>query len=194
VLCALAALFLFLSPPAGAVDVYVNGVLVNGLQDQVLDDVTVTFDAKGDVRIDAPNVRIGRSSAPAPPETQEAPVEAPPVPTDVPAGRWWLVATDGGSKGVEIDVRINGELVQVITSGQAQVLVDLAPYLHRGPNQLTLTARATGRVSGKPLTVYVGTGSNQTGVLELGRPQVSFAPSAVEVGQGLTRVYSLTVD
>jgi hypothetical protein len=178
---------------AEPVHVYVNGVLVNGLQDQVLSDVTVTFDEHGDVRIDAPNVKIGRSSTPALAEAPPAQTDAF-LSSDVPLGRWWLVASDTGSRGVQIDVRVNGQLVRVVASGEPQLLVDLGPHLHRGPNQLTLTARAQGRPGGDPLKVYVGTGSNQTGVLELGQPQVTFAPTADEVREGVTRVYSVTVD
>ncbi len=189
-----AALLLGLLPTALAVDVYVNGVLVNGLEDQVLTDVTVTFDANGDVRIDAPNVKIGRSSTTTTSEAPPEPHESPLADNGVPPGRWWLVVTDEGSEGVQIDVRVNGELVRVVGSGEAQVLVDLAPHLQRGTNQLTLTARADGRVGGKPLKVYVGTGSTESGVLELGRPQVSFAPSADEVSEGVTRVFTITVD
>ncbi len=176
---------------AQGADVYVNGVLVSGLKDQVLEDVTVTFDAQGDVHIDAPNVRIGRSGT----TTRE--VEAPePVerPTDVPLGRWWLVAQDDGSQGVEIDVRVNGELVRVLRSGERQVLVDLAPFLHRGENQVTLTGRSIGPVAGDPLQVWVGAGSTASGVLELTRPEITFAPDAVDLVAGVTRVHTLVID
>ena len=190
----LGLLALLLASTAQAVDVYVNGVLVNGLEDQVLQDVTVTFDANGDVRIDAPNVKIGRSSDPVVSDASESLPEVTGDPGDVPAGRWWLVAQDTGSRGVEVDVRVNGELVRVIASGEPQVVADLATHLHRGPNQITLIARSSGRTSGGGLTVYVGTGSTQTGVLELGQPVVSFTPSTEEVREGVTRVFAITVD
>ena len=189
-----AALALLLSPAALAVDVYINGVLVTGLENKTLSGVSVTFDAAGDVRIDAPNVTIGRSSTPTPQTTAEPAPETSSPPTSVPPGRWWLVAEDPGSVGVQVDVRVNGELVQVVASGGPQVLVDLAPYLHRGPNQVTLTARAQGKVGSKPLSVYVGTGSTTTGVLELGSPEIRFAPDRDSVRQGVTQVYTLTVD
>jgi hypothetical protein len=177
-----------------AVAVYVNGVLVNGLKDQVLQDVTVTFDANGDVRIEAPWVRIGRSSAPVVANSEPESPAAEPVSTDVPTGRWWLVATDAGSIGVQIDVRVNGDLVQVIESGDPQIVLDLAPFLRRGPNQISMTARALGEPGTQPLTVYLGSGSTQTGVLELGNPEITFAPDQEDVGAGVTRVYTVTID
>ena len=177
--------------PAHAVDIYVNGVLVTGLKDQVLEDVTVSFDAAGDVYIDAPQVRIGRSGTTT--RTVE-PEEAPVVVTDVPIGRWWLVARDHGSTGAEIDVRVNGDLVRVLRSGEPQVLVDLAPYLHRGENQVTLTARATGPVTGDPPQVWVGAGSNDSGVLELTRPEITFTPGEQDLAVGITQVHALVID
>ncbi len=190
----LAGLALLWSPVALAVDVYVNGVQVNGLKDQVLEEVTVTFDADGDVRIDAPNVSVGRSSVAVVPEPEPPPLPEAAVASNVPPGRWWLVSADDRSQGVEIDVRLNGDLVRVIRSGEAQVLVDLAPYLHRGPNQVTLTARSQGRQGSRILTVYLGSGDNVDGVLELDSPEVTFAPDKDEVRDGVTRVFSLTID
>ncbi len=184
-------LLAFVLGPAHAVDVYVNGVLVSGLKDQVLEEVTVTFDASGDVYIDAPQVRIGRSGSE--PRTVE-PAQPPVVATDVPLGRWWLVARDTGSTGGEIDVRVNGVLVRVIRSGEPQVLVDLAPFLHRGENQVTFTARATGPVTGDPLQVWVGAGSNDGGMLELGRPEITFSPGEQDLAVGITQVYTLVID
>lgn len=76
----------FASPPS----IFVNDVRVDGLTNQTLTGVDVTFDANGDVRISAPNYKIQTvagdppPATPAPIATQAAVQPAPVAPTSPP--------------------------------------------------------------------------------------------------------------
>lgn len=71
------------SPPS----IFVNDVRVDGLTNQTLTGVDVTFDANGDVRISAPNYKVQAVSSEVPPTSTAPtqPVAPPPVAPTPPA-------------------------------------------------------------------------------------------------------------
>lgn len=150
---------------AGGPKVYVNGVPAAGLGGQTLEDVDVRFDADGNIWIDAPRYRIESSG--------QAPVTG-----TVPPARYWLVSQDAGSKGHVVEVLVNGTAVATIRSGQAPVIMDLAPHLRMGANQLELRAQAAPDATGGALSVHVGSGENRGGTIDLVNPDVSLVRRA----------------
>lgn len=150
---------------AGPGEVYVNGVPASGLSDQTFENVEVRFDAEGSVWIDAPRYRIEYSGAPVPA-------------ADIPVARYWLVSQDAGSRGHTIDVVINGAAIATARSGDAALIVDLAPYLHRGTNLVELRAAPAPQADGGALSVHVGIGENRSGTIDLVNPEVSLVRRA----------------
>ena len=126
--------------------VFVNGERADGLRDVVLEEVSVRIDAKGDIYITAPQYEVGGVSG-------DTATEA------APAGTWWLVVEDFGSKALEIQVTVNGRPVATVRSGQGAAPLDLAPWLHRGVNQVEVRAPAATAASGGPLSVAVVQGA-----------------------------------
>ncbi len=127
--------------------VFVNGERADGLRDVVLEEVSVRIDAKGDIYITAPQYVVGGVSG-------ESATEA------APPGEWWLVTEDFGSSSLEIQVVVNGRPVATIRSGQATTPLDLAPWLHRGVNQVEVLAPAAVGAGGGPLSISVVHGAD----------------------------------
>ena len=190
--------------------IYVNDVDVTDLTDQTFEDVVVTFDADGDVYIDAPQYEIEvleaeggegtettatRQPEPAQvqatPEPSQARTAPKPEPSGVPEGRWWLVTEDNGSRGHSVEVYINGELVTTITSGGEQVIEDVGPWLHPGTNEVRMVSQSEG-AGGGALYLYLGTGSNEEGTLNMDPPQVQFGLGASRTGR-YERTYGIEV-
>jgi hypothetical protein len=150
---------------AGEAKVFVNGVPAVGLAGQTLEGVDVRFAADGSVWIDAPRYKIETSA------------DAPTVGA-VPKARYWLVSQDADSQGHAVDIIVNGTAVATARSGGGALIIDLAPYLHLGTNQIELHATAAPDAKGGPLSVHVGVGENRRGTIDLANPEVSLVRRA----------------
>ena len=171
-----------LSSIARAGDLYLNGVRAESLRNVELKGVTVRIDHRGDIWITAPDhvVQVdGRT--------------VPPTAGDVPRSRFWLVTEDNASTGISLEVVVNGTLVRTIRSGDAQLILDLAPYLKAGPNTIMVNAPASRQASGGPLRLYVGTGQNDKGTVVLDNPEISFTRRATEATEATSRTWTLDV-
>lgn len=93
-----------------------------------------------------------------------------------PRGKWWLVTEDAASAGQTLEVRVNGYKVRTVRSGEAQVALDLGPWLRTGNNTVEVVpgAEAAGATRGS-LGVFVGSGSPAAGVLRLEQPEIRYA-------------------
>ena len=165
---------------AGAPDVYVNGARVTGLTGQVLEDVDVRFDEDGNVWIDAPRYKV------------EAVASSRPA-LGVPTERYWLVSQDNDSRGHVVEVQVNGVSVQTVRSGDAPLIVDLAPFLRPGPNEIALDAAPAPDATGGPLSVHIGEGVNRNGTIELANPDVSIVRRSGRADQPTTQRGRLVV-
>jgi hypothetical protein len=213
-------MFWLMSSMALAGSVYVNGVNVDALRNQTFEDVTVTIDAAGNVQIQAPQYQIevvdGAPAGPPPvaaapppvaarpPVAAQPPVAAANVPppvrpvapvqagvaTGVPAGIYWLVTEDAGSRGHTVDVHVNGVHVHTAKSGEAQQIIDLARHLRPGDNQVKIESNSQG-AGGGPLYVYLGTGDNRSGTVVLDTPEIQYGLGASRRG-AQSREYVLT--
>lgn len=194
------ALLLGASPPAQAGALYINGVRADTLRNMELKDVDVRIDAEGNIWVDAPRYAVevvspGDPVAPGPAAQPTGPLTPPPVQAGgavVPAGTWWLVSEDNTSTGHVVDVYINGVLVTTLRSGDSQILLDVSRYLHRGTNQVLFTARP-GQPGGGLLQLYLGSGTNDSGTLNLNTPDITFTRRSSDPATGGSRQFELVV-
>ncbi len=183
-----------LLPALFAGSVYINGVRADVLPEVTLSNATVRFDAQGNVWIDAPGYRVqvippteyARPATPAP----AAPTEAPAAPR-VPLGTWWLVTEDNGSTSQVLEILVNGSLVRRVTSGDPQIILDLAPWLKPGANTIVVSPVPSGVPGGGALNVYMGRGTNLSGTIHLDNPDVVYTRRASDSGGA--RQFELTV-
>ncbi|MFT5584728.1 MAG: hypothetical protein ACI9VR_002313 [Cognaticolwellia sp.] len=105
-------------------------------------------------------------------------VLAAPPENAVPPERWWLVIEDNASKGHVLEISVNGTPVSIYQSGSAPVMIDLAPFLHPGENQVDVLAQDSDALGGGVLHVYVAPGANQNGELVLEEPVLVFSRRA----------------
>lgn len=174
-----AALFVPQAHAAKTVKVYVNGVEAAGMKDFQFKAVDVRIDSEGNIWIDAPRYRIEVSKpAGAPAST---PATAPTAPAAAIAqGAHWLVTQDQGSTGQIIEVLVNGTSVREIRSGQAQLILDVGPFLKAGSNVITFRPTDTGTPAGAAIVIHLGEGSNESGTLKLQNPQISYSRTGTE--------------
>jgi hypothetical protein len=161
---------------------YVNGVRADGLRNFDFRDVGVRIDENGDVWVDAPNYKIEVTGGSA--DAEAEPVEA---------GQWWMVSQDNNSGEHSLQILINGELVKDVKSGDAQLILDLAPYLKKGDNTLLINAMPSSTPTGGDLMIYVGAGSNSSGTVSMSSPDVVYARGASASTSGGSRSYTLTI-
>ena len=165
---------------------YVNGVAATTLKNTELRSVNVRIDEKGNVWIEAPQYKVevqspgGSASSATPTAT-------------APAGRYWLVTEDNASNGHVVEVMVNGVMVQKISSGDAQVILDIGKYLKPGMNTVVFNALPAQTLGGGVLNVYVGTGGNQGGTLALDAPQIAFSRRSTDPVAGTSRSFQLEV-
>lgn len=177
--------WLVLMASAFAGTVYINNIAVQTLPVVEMKNVTVRFDANGNVWIDAPNYQVREV---APPTYVAANGAASVVPTGV----WWLVTEDNGSTGNVVDVMVNGTVIRRVISGQAQLIMDIGPYLKQGTNEITMLVQP-GVPGGGLLNIYVGQGTNAQGTIRLDAPAVRFSRRSSDSGDGSLKTYTLNI-
>lgn len=207
-------MMLVLASLALAGTVYINGVRADVPPVTTMAGCEVRFDEAGNVWITAPGYRVAVQSpsgssyavtptptytpaptptyAPAPTPTYTPTATPAPVAGAVPAGSWWLVTEDNDSEGHTVEVVVNGTLVRRVRSGEAQVILDISPWLTSGTNSVTMTA-LSGSPGGGMLQVYVGPGSNQSGTVRLDNPAVRYSRRSTDSPQGGSKQYTVMV-
>lgn len=164
---------------AKSVQVYVNGTVATGMKDFQFKAVDVRIDADGNIWIDAPRYRIEVTKPAGMPETPAATAPTAPV-TAIAPGAHWLVTQDQGSSGQIIEVLVNGTSVREVRSGQAQLILDIGPFLKSGSNVITFRPTDTGTPAGAAFLIHLGEGGNDSGTLKLQNPQVSYSRTGTE--------------
>ena len=170
---------------AWAGSIYINNIAVQTLPVVEMKNVSVRFDAAGNVWIDAPNYQVREV---APPTY----VSAAGATSVVPAGSWWLVTEDNGSTGSVVDVMVNGTVIRRVVSGQAQLIMDIGPFLKQGTNEITMLIQP-GTAGGGVLNIYVGQGNNSQGTIRLDAPSVRFSRRSSDPTEGGLKTYTLTI-
>lgn len=184
---------------ASAGDLYVNDTKVDprAMSNVALDEVSVRFDAQGNIFVDAPGYEVHLQGAPtASPPLSSAPTAAgepsPSASAAVAPARWWMVTEDNGSTGHRIEIWLNGQLAHTVTSGQPQRIVDVGRWLRIGENQVLVKSSSTNPTGGS-FYVYLGTGTDQAGTVVMDNPAVSFGVGSSRSGP-YQREYTLDVD
>ena len=202
---------LWLASTALAGQLYINGTFVDPatIAGVEMKDVTITFDAQGNIQVTAPGYKIevvdppgGSTTPPRPPSTPPGmagataapPATAPKAPAGngVAPARWWLVTEDNASVGHTIEVVINGQVVKTVGSGMPQAILDVGRWLRPGPNQVEVRSNSV-NATGGTYYVYLGNGSDQSGTVAMERPQVQFGVGKTRSGP-YSRTYTLNVD
>ncbi|MEL6344258.1 MAG: hypothetical protein AAFV53_14160 [Myxococcota bacterium] len=163
---------------------YINGIEVppQAILGKEFVEVNMKVDENGDIRIDAPRYKIAVSN----PEGQ---VEQDPIEDGV----YWLVTQDNNSSGHKIEVLVNDQRTKLISSGDEQVILDLAPYLKRGRNNVVINALPGSAPGGGDLMIYMGKGSNDSGTVVMKKPDVVYARRASDSPSGGSRSFTITI-
>lgn len=191
----------WLTSLALAGSVYINGTLIDPhtVPGVSLEKVNVRFDAQGNVLIDAPGYKIEVVDPPGAPAPAPSMSAAPPMPqpvapsaSAVAPARWWLVTEDNSTTGHSIEVVINGKLAFTIASGQPQKIVDVGGWLVLGQNTVTVRSNSTNPTGGT-LYVFMGTGSDSSGTVEMKQPLVQYGVGSTRTGP-MSRDFTIAVD
>jgi hypothetical protein len=182
--------------PAGAAEVYVNGVNVEGLVNQTFTRVNVSVDDKGNVHIDAPGYSVKKvtiaGDGPASAAREEGRISR----------RYFLVTEHSGAgrAGYDVDLTINGKLVRTLRSDDEQLVSDLTRHLQPGKNLVLLQARKvqpagggerpTGRAD-HVFRVLIGEGSMAGDQVTIEQPLIKFERTAAE-SNDVRQEFSLT--
>lgn len=189
----IAALLLSLAAMAQDRTLYVNGVQADALRSYEFKSVNVRIDEQGNVWVDAPQYKVevqGNASGGGASASASGGAAASAAAMQ---GRYWLVTQDNQSQGHEIEVLVNGVLVQKIRSGDAQLILDIGKYLRVGSNTVVFNAMPAQSLGGGILNIYVGTGNNDNGTLNLDAPTISYGRRSTDPVAGGSRSYQLEV-
>ncbi|MEE2750126.1 MAG: hypothetical protein VX519_01745 [Myxococcota bacterium] len=146
-------------------EVFLNGLVVEGVKDVAFPEASVSIDAHGDVHIFAPSHKVE-----APSEGVQA--QRAPKGQGLEYGRWWLVGEDTKSSGHRAEVWISGVRVAEVRSSGPAVMLDLGPFLSVGDNVITVRGGSEVTASGT-LAIYVGEARVEAGTLNLNEPSIS---------------------
>lgn len=172
--------------PAAAVELFVNGVNVEGLTGQRFEKVNVRIDDKGNIWIDAPGYSVKRVTA--------APDRDPGVVLrDTPAitRRYFLVSEQNvpGMTEYDIDVYINGRLIRSLHSTEEQIVTEVTKYLKPGKNTVIFQAKKSLASPDNPRSVskthvfraIVGEGVMGPDQVIIENPVITFSRTAADM-------------
>lgn len=177
-------LLFLLAGPASAGSVYLNGVRADSMRNQEFNGVDVRIDDQGNIWIEGSQYVVkvvDQAGAP------------PPTAAGVEMGRFWLVTQDDGSQGHVVEVAVNGTVVRRIRSGEAQLILDIAPWLVQGKNEIIITALPGSPPGGGDFHVFIGKGGSEAGVVRMQDPEIDFVRKASDPATGATRRFTMSV-
>ena len=188
---------LLLALPAGATaSVYLNGQPVDGLANLKLEKVTVTFDANGNVRIDAPGYAVQTLGNTAP--TTGTRLVDSPTPTASVAKHYFLVTEQPtpGMTGYDVDVYVNSKWIRKLKGSEDQIVIELTKFLQPGPNKIMFAAKKNpgDRKSFSPnhtFNITVGEGAAGGDQVMIDNPLLTFKRTAADTDD-VSEEYSLT--
>lgn len=184
-----------LSLPAFAVEVYVNGVSVDGLTNHTFEKVTVRLDDKGNVQIDAPGYSVKKVNL------SGAAEKAPARPQSAITQRYFLVTeqSPAGMTEYEVDLFLNGKFMRTLKSGEEQLVTDITKQLRPGQNLVIIQAkkRYADPASPKSMSrshvfrVIIGEGATTTDQVTIEKQLVTFTRTAADTND-VTQEFSFT--
>lgn len=167
-----------------AADIYVNGKQIRGITDLTIENCTVTFNARGDVYITAPDMNVLPTAA----QGQQA------KSTDLtrPQGsflkhRYFLFtqATSPDAVPFKFTVLIDGKVIKEITAAETQTTVELTLNLKKGGNRLEIVSTYLASKNGSSadsFSIFVGRGSPNSGSLEINKVLLNYTRKGDDSG------------
>jgi hypothetical protein len=186
------ALVLLVAVPAGAVEVYLNGVLITGAKDQVIDKAKVTLDKDGNVHISAPDYKVREVSAPGAPGADTSPPPAAPTTTANLGNKYFIVTevTRPGMTGYTIQVMVNNKFLKALPDTVSQHVLELNNYLNEGTNTVSFRAirpegkSAQSTLASDSFSVVLGEGiGKEGGTLTIDNVLAEFKVTAIDRGE-----------
>jgi len=119
---------------AGAVEVFVNEVKVTGsLKGTDFAKVDVSFDARGDIHIHAPDYQIQQAGK------QGKPAPVAPAASASLSAKYWFIMNVPATGHYRVSVEINGKPMVDIPSSSPQYVREISDKLRPGENAIKLT-------------------------------------------------------
>lgn len=182
------------SLPALAVEVYVNGVSVDGLTNHTFEKVTVRLDERGNVQIDAPGYsvkKVNLSGAAEKPKAQDGAITQ----------KYFLVTEQSppGMTEYEIDLFLNGKFMRTLKSGDEQLVLDITRQLKPGQNLVIAQAKKRYADPSSPRSlskshvfrVIIGEGNTSNDQVTIEKQVVTFTRTAADTND-VTQEFSFT--
>ena len=188
---AVALVWLF-AAPAGAVDVYLNGVQITGAKDQVIDKAKVTLDKNGNVHISAPDYKVREVGTPGAPGPGTSPPPAAPTTTANLRNKYFIVTevTRPGMTGYTIQVMVNNKFLKALPDTVSHHVLELNNYLNEGTNTVSFRAirpkgkSAQSTLASDAFSVVLGEGKGKTGgTLTIDNVLAEFKVTAIDRGE-----------
>ncbi len=180
----IAGALLLVCTAALAADIYVNGKQIRGITDLTIENCTVTFNARGDIYINAPDMDVLATAA----RGQES------TSTDLthPQGsflkdRYFLYtqATSPDAVPFKFAILLDGKLVKEITAAETQTTVELTLHLKKGSNRLEIVSTYLASKSGSAadsFSIFVGRGAPNSGSLEINKVLLNYTRKGSDSG------------
>ena len=169
--------------PLYAGSIYLNGVNVDGVTNQVFENCRVRIDEYGNIFIEAKGFEVKHKKG--------AP-EVPPV-KGVPTGerpnrQYWLVTEKNvpGMTQYDVDLFVNSKWVRRFLNEEKHVVFEITKYLKTGPNKIMLVAKKNmkdSRLSSSPqhyFRVVVGEGESGGRNVVIKRKLIEYKRTALE--------------
>ena len=183
-----------LSLPALAVEVYVNGVSVDGLTNHTFEKVTVRLDEKGNVQIDAPGYSVKKV-------TLSGGSEKAAKPDSAITQKYYLVTEQNppGMTEYEVDLFLNGKFLRTIKSGDDQLVTEITKQLRPGQNLVIAQAKKRYADPNNPKSlsrahvfrVIIGEGNTTSDQVTIEKQLVTFTRTAADTND-VTQEFSFT--
>jgi len=169
------------SAAATAGDIYINGQQVRGITNLTIEGCQVTFNARGDVYITAPDFQVLATAA----QGEQSKVAV--TPETMLSARYFLFtrATERGKVPYNFEVWINGQLAKKFTSSEDQVTQELTLFFAKGENKIEVKSLYQGAAAGTAADVYsivVGRGQPIEGSLEINEVLLNYARKGCDTG------------
>jgi len=167
--------------PVRAADIYINGQQVRGITNLSLDNCAVTFNARGDIYITAPDFKVLPTAA----KGQESTTVGKTV--SLLANRYFMFTQTNapGKVPYRFKLLVNDHEVKEFTSSQDKLTVELTLHLKKGQNKIEVKSFYQATAGGSPadsFTIFVGRGAPVEGSLEINKLLLNYARKGSDSG------------